>query len=76
MRLSGLRVTIYPNDHPPPHVHVVGADGEAVLLLNCPAGPVALRASFGFDGAEIRQLAADLLAYVPMLCVEWSRIHG
>jgi hypothetical protein len=69
-------VTIYPNDHPPPHVHVVGKGGEAVLLLNCPAGPVVLRESFGFNGPEIRQLAADLLAYVPMLCAEWSRIHG
>ena len=25
MRLDGPRVAIYPNDHPPAHVHVIGA---------------------------------------------------
>jgi Domain of unknown function (DUF4160) len=38
LRIDSLRVTIYPNDHPPPHVHVIGAKGEAVFLLNCPGG--------------------------------------
>lgn len=28
-----LRVAIYPNDHRPAHVHVIG-DGEAVFVLN------------------------------------------
>ena len=49
LRIGGLRVTIYPNDHPPPHVHVIGANGEAVFLLNCPGGPAELRESFGFS---------------------------
>jgi len=70
LRLDGLRVTIYPNDHPPPHVHVIGAKGEAVFLLNCPAGPATLRESFGFNGPELRQIAADLLVHVPKLCAE------
>jgi hypothetical protein len=43
LRLDGLRVVIYPNDHRPAHVHVIGADGEAVFNLNCPEGPVVLR---------------------------------
>ena len=43
LRTGRLRVTIYPNDHPPPHVHVIGANGEAVFLLNCPSGPADLR---------------------------------
>jgi hypothetical protein len=38
-RIDGLRVMIYSNDHPPPHVHVIGADREAVFELHCPAGP-------------------------------------
>ncbi len=76
LRIGGLRVTIYPNDHPPPHVHVIGAKGEAVFLLNCPAGPVDLRESYGFNGPQIRQMAADLLAHIPDLCIEWGMIHG
>jgi hypothetical protein len=47
LRIGGLRVSMYPNGHPPPHVHVVGAKGEAVFLSNCPAGPPGLRESFG-----------------------------
>ncbi len=76
LRIGGLRVVIYPNDHPPPHVHVVGPSGEAVLLLNCPTGPVALRENHGFKASAIRLMAVDLLAHVAVLCGEWRRIHG
>ena len=76
LRLDGLRVTIYPNDHRPSHVHVVGAKGVAVFLLNCPGVPAELREGYGFNGPEIRQVAADLLAHTPTLCTEWATIHG
>jgi hypothetical protein len=76
LRIGGLRVTIYPNDHPPPHVHVIGANGEAVFLLNCPGGPADLRESYGFNGPEIRQMAADVLPHIPTLCTEWEAIRG
>ena len=46
-RLGSLRVVVYPNDHRPAHVHVIGPDGEAVFILNCPEGPVSLRESSG-----------------------------
>lgn len=39
LRGDGFRVVIYPNDHRPAHVHVIGAEHEAVFNLNCPAGP-------------------------------------
>ena len=29
LRIFGLRFFFYSNDHPPPHVHVRNADGEA-----------------------------------------------
>jgi hypothetical protein len=76
MRLGRLRVTIDPNDHPPPHVHFIGARGEAVFLLNCPRGPADLRESYGFNGPRIRQMAANLLAHIPDLCAEWVTIRG
>ncbi len=28
-RINGLRVVIYPNDHKPAHVHVIGSGREA-----------------------------------------------
>jgi len=38
LRFNGLRVVVYPNDHRPAHVHVIGAGCEAVFNLNCPDG--------------------------------------
>ena len=43
LRLDGVRVFIYPDDHRPQHVHLFAAGAEAVFELNCPAGPVRLR---------------------------------
>jgi hypothetical protein len=76
LRVDGLRVTIYPNGHPPPHVRLVGAKGEAVILLNCPEGPAELRESVGFSGPEIRKIAADLMAHIPTLCAQWETVRG
>jgi hypothetical protein len=37
LRSGSLRVVIYPNDHPPAHVHVLGPDWVVVINL---VGPV------------------------------------
>lgn len=75
LRIDGLRVVIYPNDHRPPHIHVWGAGTEAVFILNCPAGPPTLRGSFGFSTADLNRIALALAANLTALCVEWDRIH-
>jgi hypothetical protein len=38
VRFAGYRVVIYPNDHRPEHVHVIGRGVEAVFEVNCPNG--------------------------------------
>ena len=38
LRIGGLRVAIFPSDHLPAHVHVIGAEGEAMFILHCPDG--------------------------------------
>lgn len=43
LRIDGLRVVIYPNDHRPAHVHVIGRRCEALFFLRCPDGPPELR---------------------------------
>jgi Domain of unknown function (DUF4160) len=48
LRLGALRVAIYPNDHRPAHVHVIGQGHEAVFVMNRPAGGVTLRENYGF----------------------------
>ena len=76
LNIFGCRVVIYPNDHQPSHVHVIGKDGEAVFNLNCPHGPAGLRASFNFSGKELRKIEAELIKHIPLLCQHWREIHG
>jgi hypothetical protein len=76
LRIDGLRVVIWPNDHRPAHVHVIGGNAEAVFILHCPGGPPELRESFGFRLIDLNRIADALADALPMLCEEWSDIHG
>jgi hypothetical protein len=76
LRVGRLRVTIYPNDHRPAHVHVIGSGNEAVFVLNCPRGPCGLRSSHGFSGQALRDIEAALNAALEGLCDDWDRFHG
>jgi hypothetical protein len=72
----GFRVVIYPNDHRPAHIHVIGSGCEAVFQLNCPKGPVTLREDYGFSRRDITRIKAMLATEVSGLCRDWERIHG
>lgn len=76
LRLGGLRVVIYPNDHRPAHVHVLGAGGEAVFILHCPGGPPELRDSYGFSRPEVGRIEGELAQHLATLCKEWRSFHG
>jgi hypothetical protein len=49
LRIGALRVAVYPNDHRPAHVHVIGNGHEAVFILSDSAGSVAIRENYGFS---------------------------
>lgn len=74
-RFAGYRVVIYPSDHAPEHVRVVGVV-EAVIQLNCPNGPIAVRENYGFKAKDIRHIEKELMGVIAHLCAEWRRIHG
>ncbi len=74
-RFGGLRVVVYPNDHRPAHVHVIGRGREAVFNLHCPEGPVELRENYGFSRREIGQISSLLTKHLEELCSAWERIH-
>jgi hypothetical protein len=76
LRIGSLRVVIYPNDHRPAHVHVIGEGCEAVFNLNGPSGPVVIRENRGFSYQRAWSIAEELQANLPHLCNEWSKIHG
>ena len=67
---------IYPNDHRPAHVHVIGRGHEALFQLNCPAGPVELRENYRFSRREISKIETGLTEHVDELCRAWEEIHG
>jgi len=76
LRIDGFRVVIYPNDHSPEHVHVIGTDREAVFELHCPEGPVTLRESSGFTKRQLRRVMEHLNEVPLELCSAWENIHG
>ena len=76
LRFAGLRAVIYPNDHRPAHVHVIGKGCEAVFNLHCPGGPVELRENYGFSLKDLNRIAAVLAVNLAVMCREWEKLHG
>lgn len=73
LRVGGLHFVVYPNDHPPAHVHVLGAGWVVVVNLHGPAvrevvGPCTPR-----DARRVLDLAAEHHA---ALLEAWRRFHG
>ncbi|HXC38434.1 MAG TPA: DUF4160 domain-containing protein [Burkholderiales bacterium] len=75
-RIGRFRVVVYPNDHRPAHVHIIGSDSEAVFDLNCPVGPPELRENYGFSLKALGKIKSELDEDLAFFCSEWSRIHG
>jgi hypothetical protein len=75
-RFDGLRVVIYPNDHRPAHVHVMGNGCEAVFKLNAPDGPPQLRENYGFAARELAAIKGELAHQLKRLHAQWRTIHG
>lgn len=75
LKFDGWRVVIYPNDHRPAHVHVIGSDGEAVFDLHCPGGPIELRENYHLDGKALHSIADALSVELGALCGAWKTIH-
>jgi hypothetical protein len=76
LRVRGLRVVIYMNDHRPPHVHVVGPERAAKVAL----GGKGERPSVVFNEGLSRGELADALIEIgrnrDMLIQRWREIHG
>lgn len=73
--VNGWRVVIFPNDHRPPHVHVIGAEQHARFELLCDLGRVELLSNIGFQRSHLKTIEAYLEVHLEHLCGEWGRIH-
>jgi hypothetical protein len=75
--IRNIRVVIYPNDHPPPHVHAVKRNGAfAKFELNCPNGPVILISQKEFKPAVVNKIGNKITQELLEACTRWSYIHG
>ncbi len=76
LRFEGLRAVVYPNDHRPAHVHVIGRGCEALFNLEGPGGLIDLRENYGFSRREIRRIGNVLTNHQAELRAAWESIHG
>lgn len=76
LTVEGVRFVIYPNDHRPAHVHLIGAGVEAVFHLRCPKGPPELRENYGFQRSDLQRMKGLLKDNLALLCFRWKGIHG
>lgn len=74
--IGALRVVIYPNDHRPAHVHVIGNGCEAVFELHDAGEAVRLRENYRFKRKEIARIKKALMKILPALWTAWKDIHG
>ena len=74
LRVDGFRVIVFlpPREHPPAHVHVQNADGEAVIGLD----PVMVREAAGMSNADIVRAVRIVQAHRQQLMTEWRKHHG
>jgi hypothetical protein len=73
---AGYRVVIYPNDHRPEHVHVIGKGVEVVFELNCPDGNIGLRENYGASRTEVSRMSREVKRFQRQICEAWEKIHG
>lgn len=76
LRIGAWRVAVYPNDHRPAHVHVMGQGHEAVFTLNDPAGTVSIRENYGFAARDVIRIQGALEENLAALLRAWEGIHG
>ncbi len=75
LRIDGMRVVIYVNDHQPAHVHVFG-DGEAKInLLGAQDTPDLVWADTMTRG-EVRRAMRMVVEHQRFLLQRWEDIHG
>lgn len=73
------RVIVWPNDHPPPHVHVKHRQrpGELRIIIADPSGrPGLYSRGEAFGLADVREVLALASSLQEVCWQEWSRANG
>ena len=72
LRERGFQVRIYLNDHPPAHVHVFSADGEAQITLE----PVRIDKVWSMKPAHAARAKTLVTSHRAALLARWRDLHG
>ncbi len=72
LRKDGYQFKIYPNDHPPAHVHVSRPGCEARIGLD----PIVVHNHWGFTNRQISKILDLTEANQPFLLAEWDKYHS
>jgi Domain of unknown function (DUF4160) len=75
VRAGALRLVIYPDDHDPPHVHVIG-DGETKIVLGDSPQSMHVIFSHGAKANEKRRAVAAVREQHSLLVRRWSELNG
>lgn len=78
LRVAGFRVVIFlpPREHPPPHVHVRNAHGEAAIELASSGRPQVIRAVAGMRSADAIRAFRIVEEHTEFLLAKWREYHG
>jgi hypothetical protein len=71
-RYGGFRIAIYPADHPPPHVHVIKADGYAVIEIET----LFVRRVDEMRDKDVARAVRIVAELHDVLIESWKEIHG
>ena len=74
-REAGLRFIIFVDDHPPPHVHVIG-DGKAKINVTGANDKPDLVYNDGLKAGDIRKALRIVVEQQAMLIERWDEHHG
>jgi hypothetical protein len=73
IRVDHLRVVVYPNDHPPPHAHVLGPGWELRVELSDPPALMTIGGKAKTNDIGFALMAvADHLGHLRKF---WSDLH-
>ncbi len=76
-RSGGLRFVIWPDDHAPPHVHIVrGKLLAAIINLGMEENSVSVKANYRLNRRELALVVQVVATNNDMFRKEWTKMHG
>lgn len=76
-RGGGFRFVIWPDDHHPPHVHIVRGN-RVLAIVNMAIGgrTVWIRENFGLKRQELASVVRVVASNNDLFMMEWTKLHG